>query len=54
MHEGEHGILDLDCDHEHEHDHLPAAGDRRMVAGRVLAAAIVSASVVLFLVWRFL
>ncbi|MDI6772420.1 MAG: hypothetical protein QME77_07510 [bacterium] len=49
MHEGDHGILD----HEHEHDHRPAVQDRRMGASRIVAAAIVAASVVLFLVWRF-
>ncbi|MDQ7841662.1 MAG: hypothetical protein RDU83_11660 [bacterium] len=52
MHEGEHGIIDLGG--EHEHDHRPTVQDRRAGVGRIVAASVVAASVVLFLVWRFL
>jgi len=47
MHEGDHGILD------HEHDQRTAKS-RPAGASRIVAAAVVAASVVLFLVWRFL
>ncbi len=50
MHEGDHGILD----HDREHDRHAASVDRGAGASRVVAAVVVAASVVLFLVWRFL
>jgi hypothetical protein len=62
MHEGDHHILDdeheqahHDHKHPHEHDHThPHHDAQRPNPSRMLAGIIVAAAVVAFLLWRFL
>ncbi|OFX35399.1 MAG: hypothetical protein A2Z07_05245 [Armatimonadetes bacterium RBG_16_67_12] len=61
MHEGDQSILGDEHEHEHKHAHAhgqdhahPHAEDRRQNTSRLIAGAIVAAAVVLFVVWRFL
>jgi hypothetical protein len=62
MHEGDHNILgdehahhDHKHPHEHGHDHMhPHPEAQRPTPSRMLAGIIVAAAVVAFLLWRFL
>ena len=62
MHEGDHSILQEDDDqhhkhHNHPHDHHEhegAAPNRGGLGARAIAAIIVGAAVVVFLIWRFM
>ncbi len=59
MHEGDHSILDDEHEHKrhvggkhpHSHHHEPG---RRADPSRVIAGLIVAAAVVMFVVWRFI
>jgi len=62
MHEGDHSILDEEHDHKHphkqphghDHTHAAAPDQARTLGPRIIAAVIVGAAVVVFLVWRLI
>jgi hypothetical protein len=62
VHEGDHSILGDEHEHDHPHPHGPHAHphghehahapDKRRRASRLIAGLIVAAAVVLFIIWR--